>query len=212
MSPAPVILDIVGSRRSPDRAALQAEIHAAAEEVAEAIPPLEGLWATVGDEFQVVYRTLAEALRATALMRLIGGGRFDCRYGIGVGDVRTIDRGPRGPIEEGPGWERARRALEEVTRMQAHGSPWLRAWAVLDDGAPGLAAQVTAAYLTSREHIISRLKAREARIAAAWLAGATQTEIARAEKISQTAVSQRLQASGGAALAQAERVLLGGRP
>lgn len=204
---APVILDIVGSRQVADRPALQAAIHAAAERVAEAIPPATELWATVGDEFQVVYRTLPEALRATALMRLWGQGQFDCRYGIGLGQIRTISRGPRGPIDEGEGWERARLALTEVERMQSHGSPWLRTWAVGAEPAP-----LTCSYLTTRDHIISRMKAREARIAAQWLAGATQTEIARAEKISQAAVSQRLDTSGGSALAQADRILIGDPP
>jgi len=47
-----------------------------------------------------------------------------------------------------------------------------------------------------RDHVLGRLKARERRIAAALLGGATQAEAARAERITQSAVSQAVARSG----------------
>lgn len=172
------------------------------------IPPVRPLWATVGDEFQVVYDGLGEALRATALVRLVGAGRFDCRFGVGLGAIRTLEEGERGPIEDGEGWYRARQALDEAAQLQAHGHPWLRTWATLADSDPR--GSLVHSYLTTREHIIARLKAKESRITAASLMGTAQVDIARAEKMSQSAVSQRLRTSGGTALLHADRALLGG--
>ncbi len=205
---APVIIDIVGSRNLADRKGMQKQIHAIFSRVDEAIAPRRELWATVGDEFQVVYASASEAVRATAIARLLCTQEADLRFGIGYGEVRTVARGEFGPIEDGSGWYRARLALQEVERMQAHGYPWLRTWATFGEE-QGSEQSLTRTHLTTRDHIISRMKAKEKRIAASWLSGVSQREIARAEKISQSAVSQKLDISGGASLAHSYHILLG---
>lgn len=205
---APTIVDIVDSRSLTDRRGVQSAIREVFSQIHQHIPPVRDLWATVGDEFQAVYRTAPEALRATALVRLLAAGRFDCRFGVGVGPVRTIEEGEAGPIDDGDGWYRARLALEEVERMQSHGYPWIRTWITLANDDPTQAS--LRAHLTTREHIINRMKAMESRITASTLMGITQVEIARAEKVSQSAVSQKLDLSGGSALLHAERSLTGG--
>lgn len=93
--------------------------------------------------------------------------------------------------------------------MQSHGYPWIRTWITLANDDPTQAS--LRAHLTTREHIINRMKAMESRITASTLMGITQVEIARAEKVSQSAVSQKLDLSGGSALLYAERSLTGGR-
>lgn len=200
----PVVLDIVGSRDLPDRAHTQRQIHKAFEKIADRTHPLVPMWATVGDEFQVVYATIRDAIRATALVRLLAGDEFDVRFGIGRGAISTIEQGSAGPIEDGEGWYRAREALEQCTKLQAHGQPWLRTWA------QGLASEeaviLLQGYLTMRDHVIGRMKAREKRIAAAWLMGASQEEIARQEKLSQPAVSMALAKSGGSSIIHAEKI------
>lgn len=203
--PAPVIVDIVGSRGLDDRRAAQDAIRQTFSQVDRHLSPARPLWATVGDEFQVVYDDLADAVSATALVRLLSAGRFDCRFGIGLGPIRTLEQGEVGPIDDGDGWYRARRAIDSVERLQSRGHPWLRTWAVLGDDDPR--AALVQSHLTTREHIITRLKAKESRITAASLTGTTQVDIARSEKMSQSAVSQRLNTSGGAALLHAERIL-----
>lgn len=209
---APVIIDLVGSRHVEDRKAVQAQMREVFMRVDSIVAPVHPLWATVGDEFQVVYSNAPDALQATAAIRLLSSGKFDCRFGIGQGEIRTIEEGELGPIDEGEGWYRARLALEEAERMQSHGYPWLRTWAAFtEEGREDLNQTLARAHLTTRDHIISRMKAKESRIAAAWLLGVTQKEIAREEKISQAAVSQKLEVSGGAALAQANRAFLGWR-
>lgn len=197
------IVDIVGSREVADRVRIQAEIKTAFAAASRTVKPVHSLWATVGDEFQIVFRTTADAIAATTLVRLILD-EADLRIGLGLGDVRDIDEGATGPIQDGSAWIHARAAIDEGHKRQAH-MRFMRSW--FCSGDVGEEAVVNAALL-SRDHIITRMKTRERRIAAASLSGATQVEIASALGVSQSAVSQSLNRSGGGALlaAQALRV------
>ena len=62
-------------------------------------------------------------------------------------------------------------------------------------------ALVIDALLLQRDHTIARMKARERRLAAGWLEGRTQKDLATEERIAQSAVSQTLHRSGAIALA-----------
>lgn len=200
---SPVIIDVVDSRKLPDRAQAHQMILKTFTRVDEAVFPTRKIWATVGDEFQVVYATLNEALKASALARLLLPEGIDLRYGIGKGEIRTITETDSGPIDDGPGWYRARDALDHATDLQGRGHPWLRTWAIIDSTQNHMNQSITQAHLTTRDHLIWRMTTRERRITAAWLEGKTQQEIARAEKMSQAAISQRLVTCGGRALAHA---------
>ena len=65
-----LLVDIVDSRALADRAHAQSAILDAFQAAARDIPVAVPLWATVGDEFQAVFATAADAARATALVRL----------------------------------------------------------------------------------------------------------------------------------------------
>ena len=71
------------------------------------------------------------------------------------------------------------------------------------------AARVNAlnAHLLLRDHLIDTMSPRARRLAAGTLSGATQSELAARERISQSAVSQNLRRSGAAALVAADRAL-----
>lgn len=199
-----LIADIVDSRRLTDRAHAQASI-AEVFTLADAVhPPHRALWATVGDEFQAVYRDLGSALGATTLVRLSLPAGVDLRFGLGAGVVRDIAPGPAGPIQDGSAWIAARAAIDEAHRRQSRSEPSLRSW-FRTDGSRGEEAVVNA-FLLMRDHTITRMKARERRVAAAVLSGATQAEAATAEQISQSAVSQSLRRSGAGALEAAQRL------
>ncbi|MFL0419806.1 SatD family protein [Micrococcus luteus] len=186
---AAVIADIVGSRRLPDREGAQEQILAAFAAAEQAVPPLRPAWASVGDEFQALHRTWEEAVRATARVSLALPPRLEVRFGIGLGERRVLDDGGGDGIEDGTAWYRAREAVE---RAHARADGAATAFAGAD---PSLTAAVDGLVLL-RDHVIGRLKARERRLAAALLAGATQTEAARAERITQSAVSQAVARSG----------------
>lgn len=197
-----LIVDIVGSRELDDRERAQSSIMHAFHRADEVFPADTPLWATVGDEFQALYADIGAALGATALARLVLPDGVDCRFGLGHGEVRDITVADGGrPIQDGSAWWSAREAIETARRHESHGHPYLRTW--FSSGADDPAHQVAAinAVLLQRDQAISRMKARERRLAAALLAGRPQHDIAREEGISQPAVSQNLQRSGATALA-----------
>lgn len=198
-----LIADIVGSRGIDDRAAAQEAIHEAFAAAHAVVEPDEPAWATVGDEFQAVYRRWQDAVRASLRLAVGLPDGLRVRCGLGEGEIREIEAGARGPIQDGPGWLYAREAVETAASRQRRRDE-VTSWFVGDD--PGHAAAVNA-HLLLRDHVISRMKARERRICADLLAGGTQSEAAARERISQSAVSQALHRSGAAALVELDRLL-----
>lgn len=197
-----IIADIVRSRDLVDRGRAQSAFAEVFARVDEHRPFPRPLAATVGDEFQGIAADVAHALWATALARLLLPDGVECRFGIGVGDIRSV-RGADAAIEEGDGWTRARAAIDEAHARQARRAPWLRTWFTSDMDAD---APVDA-YLLVRDQVIDRMKARERRLAAGMLLGRSQAQLARDEGVTQSAVSQALARSGAAAIVAGEDLL-----
>jgi DNA-binding CsgD family transcriptional regulator len=196
-----LIGDLVGSRSVPDRAAVHDALVTAldaANELVEAEQPLEP---TVGDEFQGAYARLSDAGLAALVVRLHLLPVVDARAGIGLGEAETFDatRVPR--VQDGPAWWAAREALEHLGRPRSAG---LRTWYV------GEGASAENAYLLARDALVDRLNERSHRMLALALAGRTQREVAEAEGVSPSAVSQAF-ARGIAAVRDAEELRRDGR-
>ena len=186
-----MIVDIVASRRLNDRPAAQRAIRDAFADAAAIASPTRALWATAGDEFQIEYATPSQAFAATGFVRIaLAASDLDVRFGIGAGDSRVIEHGERGDVLDGSAWWRAREAIEEAER-RAGRSGSARTWA-LGEGI----TDADRAALLLRDQVIAQLAPREHRIAAALLTGRTQKQIAVAEQISQSAVSQAAARSG----------------
>jgi hypothetical protein len=205
--PVALIIDIIDSRELPDRAMAQSAISNAYAAAADDLTVLEPLWPTVGDEFQALFAEIGDALRVTAIMRLLFEDPLDCRFGLGHGDSRVVEAGRTGPILDGSAWWHARTSLEEVERRETRSAPYLRSWFIGSE--PSEAALVTS-HLLLRDHLIDAMSPRARRITAGTLLGMPQTELAQVEHISQSAVSQSLRRSGGAALVGAHQELLVG--
>lgn len=214
---AAVIADLVGSRRLDDRAGAQEQVltawKTAHEQVVgagearagQAVPP----WATVGDEFQAVYPDLATALRALLRLLLDLEDPVRLRFGIGLGGVTTYERGDEGPVQDGDAWWSARAAVDAGRRRDRRGAVLELRWAE-DGGRPGAPeARLEAAAARLLEHVVGEMKPRERRILRATLDGDIQQQVAEAEGISQSAVSQSLSRSGGRALVDVDRLLAG---
>ncbi|SDC65703.1 SatD family (SatD) [Sanguibacter gelidistatuariae] len=167
-------------------------------------PFRQPLWATVGDEFQAVFDDVAAALRATAIAQLLFSPEVDCRFGLGLGELRTV--GDDATIQDGSAWWFAREAIVEAHSREDKANPYLRTWLASDDSRPDIAAIVNS-YLLVRDHTIRRMNPRERCVAAGALLGRRQSELATEERISQSAVSQSLQRSGVATLVAAHQVL-----
>lgn len=200
-----LIVDIVGSRDLADRPAAQQAILDAFARAHETRPFPQPLAPTVGDEFQAVFDDVPHAVWATAVGRLLLPEGVDCRFGLGLGEIRDVGPGIRGTVQDGSAWWRARAAIEEAHAREDRRNPYLRTWF------DGDGAGEVNALLLLRDHAIDGMRARERRIAAAALLGRSQVEIARAEGVTQSAVSQSLRRSGAAALVAADIVLTGGR-
>jgi hypothetical protein len=208
-----IIADIVGSRELDDRNAAQLELERAFARQHEVAPLLEPFLPTVGDEFQAVAADIPAALRATLAARLAFPDGVDCRFGLGLGDSREVSSSRPDAIRDGSAWWRAREAIETAHRRMDAGRTTVRTWYVADAAGPASDDTVATvnAYLVMRDHVVSRMKRLDRELTFGQLAGETQVELARRHGISQSAISQRLERSGGSALL-ATVDLTGGSP
>lgn len=104
--------DLVGSRLAPDRQRLH-------DDVSEVLTTVSAsrrtaLEITAGDEFQGTYDRLGEALADAFAIRMLLEPRVGVRFGIGRGDVTTLDATTG--AQDGPGWWAARSAIEHVAQ------------------------------------------------------------------------------------------------
>jgi len=207
---ATLIGDLVGSRSSQDRAVLHQHLDAALAEVNDLLHPLRPMRITVGDEYQGAFETVAEAVRATLLVRVRMLPAYDIRHGIGWGTTTMLD-GEAG-IEDGPGWWAARAAIEAVASAEASAAHrWLRTAYVVADGAAGAPdAGLVNAGLVLRDERVTGLSERSVSVLRGLLSHVTQRDLAEALGISASAVSQRVRADGLAAIVAAHDLLAPG--
>lgn len=189
---ATVIGDVVASRSAPDRMRLHAAVTSALAAIGTAAhePPAF----TVGDEFQGTYRSVGAAIDAALSVRLAVQPDIDIRFGIGWGDVTMLDE--TAGIQDGPGWWAAREAIEWTATAQAQPGLALVRTAFRARGADGPPAAAVNAALMCRDHLLGSLDGRSLRILAGLRAGRTKKELAVAEGISASAVSQRTGRAG----------------
>ncbi len=181
---AALIGDVDGSRHVADRSDLHKRMTAALRAAATAAidPPAF----TVGDEFQGSYQTVGDAIDAALRTRLAVAPGIDVRFGIGWGEVTVLDEQTR--IQDGPAWWAAREAIAQTATMQRQ---------------PGLALVRTTlrgnrddldainAALMCRDHLLGSLDDRSLRILQGLMNKEPKKDIAQAEGISPSAVSQR---------------------
>lgn len=198
-----VIADIVGSRQLADREGAQRAIVDAIARVEHDRPrALQPLRATVGDELQGLYVGLPDALDALLLLQLALPEGVECRFGIGVGEVRTLEAAG-GAVPDGPGWWAAREAVEHVEALSRRAAPHARTWVVGggdEDADMHRTAELANAYLLARDHIVAGMSERARRLTYGRCIGRTQTDLAAEEGITQSAVSQLLSAAGAPAI------------
>ena len=208
MEPYAIIGDIVSSRQLDSREEVHHHLIRALTVLTPVLRPIQPLQPTVGDEFQGVFADLADATRATLLLRLELLPYADTRYGIGRGDVSVIDSARSPFIQDGSAWWRAREGLKELAKKsRRHQRSWL---VTADQPAPPSSEESLAnAYLMCRDALVDRLTPKGRAMLALALGGATQAEIADALAISESAVSQQF-SRGIAAVRDAQSALEGG--
>lgn len=199
---ATLIGDVVGSRGAADRAAVHRALdNALADAVVDAI---DAPAFTVGDEFQGSYRTVGAAIEAALTIRLAVAPEIDVRFGIGWGAVTVLDAVTG--IQDGPGWWTAREAITwTATAQRQPGLALVRTSYRADVGRTDTDA-INAA-LICRDHLLGSLDDRSLRIVKGLLSDHTKKDIAAAEGISASAVSQRAGRDGLDLIVVASRYL-----
>ena len=207
-----VIADIVGSRTLTNRADAQRIFEAALERASEGLALLQAPYPTVGDEFQAVAYKLEDALLLTLRAQLLLPSQLQLRFGIGAGRIeefasgvhRQVPARGRGAesaaLQDGSAWWAARAAINRAHDVQDSSNPFIRTWfmahASVESEFSSHCQTCINAMLSLRDHSILKLSARHRRITASLLLGKTQVEIARAEKLSQQAISDFARGTG----------------
>ncbi|KRA22483.1 hypothetical protein ASD65_18625 [Microbacterium sp. Root61] len=208
--PVSVTLDMVGSRRLPDRPAAQHALDAAIARVESDLPlAVRPLAPTVGDEQQGIYPHLDAALASLLLLQLALPEGVECRFGLGIGAVGVVPSSSGG-IPDGPGWWAARAAIDRVHALEQRAVPSARTWVVAHADEPPLAhesARQANAYLLARDQLVGAMSERARRLTYGRCLGVTQRTLAEEEGITQSAVSQTLANSGSSAIVEGFRLL-----
>ena len=184
---ATLIGDVVGSRTVADRAGAHRLLNRALRGVAkDAIDPPAF---TVGDEFQGAFPSVGLAIAAALTLRLAVAPEIDVRFGLGWGAVTMLDE--TAGIQDGPGWWAAREAIEWTAAAQRQPGLALVRTSFRASGESRADIDAINAALTCRDHLLGSLDDRSIRIVKALLDNRTKKDIAAAEGISPSAVSQR---------------------
>lgn len=206
---ATLIGDLVGSRTSADRARLHDALRDAVDRVNRDFDPVTPLRIQAGDEYQGVFATVGDALRAALRVRLALAPDGDVRHGVGWGRVSVLAEEPR--VEDGPGWWVARDAIEEVQAAERRAaSRTLRTAYHRADGAEGAGGPEPAAVnaaLIARDALLASAGRQSLSVLAGMLAGMSQQEIATQLGVSPSAVSQRIRRDGLGALLRTDELL-----
>ncbi|MCV7283655.1 RNA polymerase subunit sigma-70 [Mycolicibacterium flavescens] len=181
---ATLIGDVVASRHVADRAAAHRLLSDALARVST--DAIDAPAFTVGDEFQGSYPSVGVALDAALTIRLAVAPDLDIRFGLGWGEVTVLDAATG--IQDGPGWWAAREAIEWTAAAQQQ--PGLALVRTSFRSARGDTDAINAA-LMCRDHLLGSLDDRSLRIVKGLLTDQTKKDIAAAEGISASAVSQR---------------------
>lgn len=207
-----VIADIVGSRLLGDRSAAQGEIERAISGTHQVGPKaVASMSATFADEFQAVFDGLDSAVAWLLLLQLGLPEGIELRFGLGIGDVGPVESSAAA-IFDGPGWWRARDAIDHVHRLSDRAVPSARTWIVggqEEDAAMASRIRSTNAYLLARDQLVGAMSDRARRLTLGRCLGQTQRELAQAEGITQSAVSQALVSAGAAAVVAGFTALTG---
>ncbi|MFT4306005.1 MAG: SatD family protein [Microbacterium sp.] len=204
---AAVIADIVGSRELADRAASQRDLDAAVVRAHADLPvALRPLVPTVGDELQGVYPDLDAALAAILLLRLALPEGVDCRFGVGVGETGSVPSA-FGDISEGSAWWAAREAIDALHAKQVRALPTARTWVAAAESPTPDAVRLANAYAWVRDELVTAMSERTRRLVYGRCLGRAQRELAAAEGVTQSAVSQALAAAGASAVVAGFRLL-----
>ncbi len=187
---AALIADMVQSRRSTDRGALQKQMTEVLAEI-EAVTGVRPHF-TIGDEFQARYESLGEAILASLYLHLRSWQLTRLRIGIGWGDLLTEEDETTPFGEDGPCWWRARDAIEALDARARGRGPGRRTLVRTETALDPLLN----GYLLLRDTVMDGFDQIDAELAIGLLSGRTQTELASDFGMNKSSVSRRVNGHG----------------
>jgi hypothetical protein len=193
-SPVALIGDVVESRARPDRQALHDELQAALAVANDTVETSDPAVVTVGDEFQGVYPTLGNALRASFLIRAQLHPQADVRFGLGRGAVATLD--PVRGIHDGPAYWAARDAIVSAEDRAGRAQTRTARTAYVAPDEPAALVSAVQAALDCLDFMVGSLSTTSREILGGLMHGQAQHDIAEGVGISPSAVSQRVRRDG----------------
>ncbi|UIJ33427.1 SatD family protein [Allobranchiibius sp. GilTou73] len=202
---ATLIGDIVDSRGAPDRHALHTRLVSTLRRTDHLVAATTALRITVGDEFQASYETLGNALEAAFRIRLGLMPETLVRFGLSWGGATVLDA--RAGTQDGPAWWAARKAIEAAQAAERRPATHAVRTVYTPAQDDGPSAGAVNAALVCQDQLLSSLDERAMRILQRLVAGESRTEIARAEDVSPSAISQRIRAAGLEVIVNAARDL-----
>ncbi|TRY18611.1 RNA polymerase subunit sigma-70 [Tessaracoccus rhinocerotis] len=197
-----LLADLVGSRLG-DRTRSHAAVLDAIEVTNAAVPALDPLRVTVGDELQGIYGSLGEAFRAGWSLRAALLDVADLRFGLGGGEVRVVDA-ERG-IQDGSAWYLAREAIAWVEGLSD--DPGYRSVRTAVRDERPMATPAADALVRLVEAAAAGLRPGTRRSLQGLLDGLDNATVAQREGISPSANSQRVNSNGLRVLADAVAAL-----
>ena len=211
-APATLIGDLVASREVPRRGWLHRALEDTLERINSTLRPPQPVRPAMGDEFQGVFETVADAARASLIIRLElqKAADVDTRFGLGYGSVSPVtDRFPA--PQDGPGWWSARDAILRSEQMgKDPRTTFVRTVFVCgrsESNVPPSEVSALNAFLICRDALVHQMNPRRKRLLLGLLQDRAQTELAREEGISPSAVSQNLSRGGAYAIDLASMIL-----
>ncbi|MDO5066484.1 MAG: hypothetical protein Q4D96_04305 [Propionibacteriaceae bacterium] len=183
--------DVVRSRDSR-RATVHDAILAAITATNAAVPALDPLRVTVGDELQGVYATLGDAVAATLWLRDELLGTAELRVGLGGGEVQVIDA-ERG-IQDGSAWWNAREAIERAEAISRRPGHRTARTALIDQRA--VANPLADPLLRLVDAELTQLSEATRRTWRDLVQGTPNLAAAQREQVSPSAISQRINDNG----------------
>lgn len=189
-----LIGDLVASRRTSDRQAVHDRLDTVLRDTNQRHRALHPAVITLGDEFQGVYAELGTAVAASFAIRLALADTVDVRFGLGRGEVHTLDAA-RG-IRDGSAFWRARDAIEAAeARAERARTRTSRTVYRCPDEPPHQVALVQSA-LDCLDFMVGSLSKPSRAILEGLMNARTQLEMAATLGLSPSAVSQRIRRDG----------------
>lgn len=192
-----VIADVIRSRSYADRSAVQQQVERLLNTITDMCPPIKPFVPTVGDELQAIYGSRNAALAATLYAALLHPDDGPVlRFGLGQGEVYGVTSASSEQVQDGPGWWRAREAIEAVATLEKRH----RSLRTRFSGPDECDTALTNAYLAARDHVVATMSVNARRYARGVAQGKSQDQIAQEVGVSQPAVSKSLRTSGASEL------------